>query len=208
MKIIFRDRPVIFIDLEASGLHKESYPIEIGWSSDDEQEPDSFLVRPAPNWRWEDFSQQAFAIHKIAYEALCKDGIAIDAASNRLEAAWRGAILVSDNPFWDGKWLECLYTAIGMKSPWRLVDFDAIYAALAQFASIGDIQAATIAIKGPAKLADAASRRRRRSTPEQNRARNRRSDFSRQFPSKRQAMKPVLWNLDQQSSIYDTRPNR
>ena len=32
MKIAFQDRPVIFVDLEASGLGRESYPIEVGWS--------------------------------------------------------------------------------------------------------------------------------------------------------------------------------
>jgi hypothetical protein len=37
MKITFRDQPVIFIDLEASSLARGSYPIEIGWSLDDEK---------------------------------------------------------------------------------------------------------------------------------------------------------------------------
>jgi len=47
MNITFRDHPVIFVDLEASGLDAASYPIEIGWSADDERKPGSFLIRPA-----------------------------------------------------------------------------------------------------------------------------------------------------------------
>ena len=131
MKIAFQDRPVIFVDLEASGLGRESYPIEVGWSVDDEQEPASFLVRPATSWRFDDFTEAAQAIHNILYERLISHGIAVETACRRLDAAWTGAVLVSDNPAADGGWLNRLYQAASRPYPWRLVDFDVLDAALA-----------------------------------------------------------------------------
>ena len=131
MKITFQDRPVIFVDVEASGLGRESYPIEVGWSVDDEQEPASFLVRPATSWRFDDFTEAAQAIHNIPYERLISHGIAIETACRRLDAAWTGAVLVSDNPAADGGWLRRLYEAAGRHYPWRLLDFHVLDAALA-----------------------------------------------------------------------------
>jgi len=40
---------IIFLDLEASGLHRTSYPIEVGWAFLDFT-ADGFLLRPAPDW--------------------------------------------------------------------------------------------------------------------------------------------------------------
>ena len=131
MKITFRDRPIIFIDLEASGLHKDSYPIEVGWCADDERAPESFLIRPAIHWRPIGFSQQAFQVHGISWDTLFADGIATRAACDQLASAWANAILVTDNPHWDGKWLKRLYEAADHDYPWRLSDINVIASALA-----------------------------------------------------------------------------
>lgn len=136
MKITFRDRLIVFVDLEASGIHQASYPIEIGWSADDEGEPSSFLVRPTSGWTRADFTDAALAIHKIPYETLTADGVSVESACRRLASAWTGAILVSDNPSADGKWLARLYNAADQACPWPLIDFDVITAALAQHAGL------------------------------------------------------------------------
>jgi hypothetical protein len=136
MKITYRDRPVVFVDLEASGLDAASYPIEIGWSADDEREPGSFLIRPAADWARESFSDAALGVHNIPYDALLAEGVAVAEACERLTAAWTGAILISDNPASDGKWLARLYKADGLSCPWRLVDFDVVTTALAQQAGL------------------------------------------------------------------------
>ncbi len=68
-------KSITVIDLVASGLHKESYPIEVGWSVDDEQAPEAALIRPAADWTKTDFSDAAHTIHAIAYEALLEQGI-------------------------------------------------------------------------------------------------------------------------------------
>lgn len=151
MKITFRDRPVIFVDLEASGLKRDSYPIEVGWSADDEQAPSSFLIRPPSGWPFADFSPAAFAVHGIAYERLISHGVETHAACRRLASAWTGAILVSDCPAMDEKWLRRLYAAAGQPYPWRLMDFHVLDAALAMTLGDGFESLAAIAIAAERK---------------------------------------------------------
>lgn len=131
MKITFRDQPVVFVDLEASGIHVGSYPIEVGWSTDDEHTPHSFLIRPAPDWTLRDFSLEAYNIHRIPYDTLVAEGVDLETARARLASAWAGKLLVSDNPPSDLHWLTRLYSEAGQPCPWRLIDFDVVDAALA-----------------------------------------------------------------------------
>src|SRR3954453_1220626 len=119
MFIEFRGYKILFLDIEASSLHQNSYPIEVGWVLDDEQEPYTFLIRPHSTWnRLEGWSLQSETIHSISLTTLDKDGISVEEACQRLDRAVEGCILVSDNPEHDSRWLNRLAKAAGRSRGW------------------------------------------------------------------------------------------
>ena len=97
----------IVIDIEASGLSKDSYPIEIAWL-DVNGNKDSFLIKPAENWLyWDDYAEQC--IHKITRDELQQKGCTHLQAANRLNKALSEKTVYSDVARWDKFWLKQLY---------------------------------------------------------------------------------------------------
>lgn len=136
MKITYRGSPVIFVDVEASTLDTDTFPIEIGWSVDDEQDPPSFLIKPAPGWDSTDAYQAGKACHGIPYVDLVAKGVHLLDIPGCLDKAWAGAILVSDNPQFDQNWVAQVYAELNRRSPWQMVELDVIFATLCQFAGV------------------------------------------------------------------------
>ena len=98
----------LVIDIEASGLSTDSYPIEIAWL-DEEGNKDSFLIAPAENWlHWDDYAESC--IHKISRDELFQKGITHLQAANRLNNALSGKTVLSDVVRWDKFWLKQLYS--------------------------------------------------------------------------------------------------
>lgn len=150
MKLSFRDRPIVFIDLEASGLDRHSFPVEIGWCGDDDIEPPpSFLIRPNETWPETDAYHAGFAVHDIPYADLLARGVHLLDLPRRLDAAWTDAILTSDNVLHDTRWLRRAYDAIGRPMPWQLTGFDVIFATLSAWSDIpvADVLKLTVAAK-------------------------------------------------------------
>ena len=103
------------VDLEASGLGAESWPIEIGvaWIDDAGKiRSDSQLIRPDPSWSPEGWSDESAAIHGIARDAL-EAAPTTDAVAHWFLEMSRGRPLLSDAPEFDAVWLA------------RVVDLDA-----------------------------------------------------------------------------------
>lgn len=115
---------LVFIDVEASGLHHGSYPIEVGWCGLDLQ-PNSFLIKPAPDWTEREWSGQAERIHGIARSTCVRDGIDVWDAARRLNAALGDKVILSDAPEFDGKWLLRLFDACGVDPTFALRPIDA-----------------------------------------------------------------------------------
>lgn len=105
---IIKNSSFIIIDIEASGLDKDSYPIEIAWL-DSEGNKDSFLIKPASTWHYWDEYAEMF-IHKISKKQLHQKGISPLEAVNRLNKALTGKTVYSDVVKWDSFWLYQLYT--------------------------------------------------------------------------------------------------
>ena len=57
-------RAYVFLDVEASGLHAGSYPIEVGWCGLD-LVATSFLIRPHASWTEDDWSVTSERVHGI-----------------------------------------------------------------------------------------------------------------------------------------------
>lgn len=100
---------IAILDIEASGLHFDAYPIEIAFGYNNEVY--SWLIRPLPQWQY--WSTEAEAIHGISREQLEKEGLApsevIKALSKQI--AKTNGVIYSDAYQWDCEWLQTLYLA-------------------------------------------------------------------------------------------------
>ncbi|WP_415890899.1 hypothetical protein ACMXYV_06225 [Neptuniibacter sp. SY11_33] len=117
---------LICIDLEASGLGAESYPIEIAWINDETGEQDNFLINPdsAAGWRyWDEYAEE---MHGIEREEAVSKGLDIKQACSRLNKKLKGKTLISDAFEFDLFWLTRLFEATGIQPSFRMAGLDRI----------------------------------------------------------------------------------
>jgi hypothetical protein len=109
--------PPAFLDIEASGFGRDSYPIEIGFVLPDGQAWCT-LVRPEPEWLHWDAAAQA--LHGISRDAVLRHGRpAIDVA-RELNRRLGGQVVYSDGWAHDYAWLARLFDAAGRTPTFRL----------------------------------------------------------------------------------------
>ena len=101
------------IDIEASGLGDDSYPIEIAWGHRyDPTFYDTFLIRPARDWtHWDNHAE--LNIHGLSRETLYREGVSVQDAVARLEQHLRGKTVYSDHVASDRPWVVKLYSQLG-----------------------------------------------------------------------------------------------
>ena len=110
------------IDLEASSLGDDSYPIEVAWLESDGSIV-SHLIQP--HWSWTDWSAKSAALHGITRENIKAHGMEPRQLCGLLADAWAGRMVLSDAPDWDGHWLKRLWQAGGQGDPpWKIADLD------------------------------------------------------------------------------------
>jgi len=115
-------RKIAFIDLEASGLSANSWPIEIGWVVND-HEAQSILLKPEPNWPLSAWDYSAEKLHGISQKRLAQDGINCAQACKLVNDALEETDVYSDAPDWDGFWLLRAFHAAGTKPSFKLKDY-------------------------------------------------------------------------------------
>jgi hypothetical protein len=101
---------LVFLDFEASSLAKRGYPIEVAWVFEDGTSK-SHLIHPAPGW--DDWDEEAEAIHGIARETLMRDGTPHGVVARRMVGQLTDHDLLASAPSWDGKWLSALLRSAG-----------------------------------------------------------------------------------------------
>jgi hypothetical protein len=101
---------IVFLDLEASGLHHDSFPIEVGWCDADGQ-GESHLIRPEPSW--DDWSLEAERLHGLSLRQLRQDGEPAEVVARRVIAVLENSDFFSDAPAFDGAWLNKLLHTCG-----------------------------------------------------------------------------------------------
>ncbi|EAR61518.1 hypothetical protein [Neptuniibacter caesariensis] len=117
---------LICIDLEASGLGSQSYPIEVAWINDETGEKDSFLINPdtAENWQyWDDHAEE---MHGIDRGDLVKKGLDIKQACKRLNEKLKGKTLISDAFEFDWFWVSRLFDATGMTPSFKMAGLERV----------------------------------------------------------------------------------
>lgn len=112
----------IILDCEASGLHLDSYPIEIAWKHHKNSGwCDEFLIEPHPTWNY--WSEASAKIHNIRWEELKEAGISIGAASVRLNlnlSQFEKVYVTSVQ--YDTFWLDKLFETAKIKRKFRVLD--------------------------------------------------------------------------------------
>ncbi|MBV0933557.1 3'-5' exonuclease [Marinobacterium weihaiense] len=117
---------MICIDLEASGLSPDSYPIEIAWKCTRTGRSDTFLINPDSVPEWDYWDECAEELHGIEPELLQQQGISAEAACSRLNHALEGACVVSDAHAFDDFWLRRLFEACKVVPRFKLVGLETV----------------------------------------------------------------------------------
>lgn len=110
------DLPIV-LDVEASGLGRGSYPIEVGVALADGRSV-CLLVRPESGWRHWD--QRAERLHGIARETLLRRGRSALEVARELNRLLAGQVVYSDAWGNDHSWLALLFDAAGCLPSFRL----------------------------------------------------------------------------------------
>jgi hypothetical protein len=117
----------IFIDIEASGLHFDSYLIEIAVLVEGKMH--AWLIQPQPGWTY--WSEQAEALHGLSRGYLQTHGLpAAEVAQqlNRVLADTDG-VVYSDACAWDEDWINTLFHAAGEIRQFHVLPVDELFGA-------------------------------------------------------------------------------
>jgi DNA polymerase III subunit epsilon len=122
---------VVILDLEASGLGRGSWPIEVGlaWVEDGEIKTWSSLIRPEPDWDMAAWNPQAEQVHGISREELHAAPSASSVAQDLL-ARLAGRPVYSDAPEFDERWLVRLLDTAPDVAAVPVMDYDVAVAGL------------------------------------------------------------------------------
>jgi len=107
----------IIIDIEASGLGRGTYPIEIGFITDTGS-TGCTLIKPIN--KWIDWHSDAEALHGISRELLKQKGNEITWVANWLNSSLRGKTVYSDGWANDMCWLGILFDEAEIAQTFRI----------------------------------------------------------------------------------------
>lgn len=110
-----------FIDFEASGLHPDSYPIEIGVA----HPSGTYQALIKPERHWEHWSYDAEDMHQISRDQLIAGGKPALQVAQDLNDLFSNQMLVSDASA-DSYWLEAPYDAAGIDPTFRIRSIDSV----------------------------------------------------------------------------------
>lgn len=111
---------MIFLDVEASGLHATSYPVEVAWCRHDLTAGWSSLIRPAPTWDEADWSPASERIHGIGRHQAQLAGRPVAEVVAMLNTDLAGEVVMTDHPEADGTWLWRAFLEAGTSPAFEL----------------------------------------------------------------------------------------
>jgi len=111
------------VDFEASGLEKESYPIQVAWNSGDHVE--SHLINPESTAGWTWWSGEAELIHGIPRQFLVDHGSDVIDVVAIMRQQLSGRQIYSDAVSYDAFWCRRLFeaAAVDMEGLFQWKDF-------------------------------------------------------------------------------------
>lgn len=109
---------IALVDVEASGLMKGSFPVEVAWTTG--TSIDSMLINPDNVWDTGRWDVDAEALHGISIQQLKRSGRHPQIVAATLENTFRGRIVFSDSPSHDSLWLDVLHDAVGVSRTYKV----------------------------------------------------------------------------------------
>lgn len=111
------------IDFEASGLHRSSYPIQVGITNGRVEYHS--LIRPMAHWQfWDDESEQ---VHGLERRVLVEDGVDSVLVAQKLNELLSGQRVFCDAIQWDGFWARVLFSDNGLRQRFVLADATSLF---------------------------------------------------------------------------------
>jgi len=123
-----------FLDIEASSLSMESYPIEIAWS-DPEGNIEGHLIDPCAIEEWTDWDYNAQQIHGLSREQCRDEGVPPEWLCQRMsESIPAGEIVYADGGGFDESWIDVLFSVSPVfdRAPFRVAHSDTLMLTLLQ----------------------------------------------------------------------------
>lgn len=104
----------VYVDVEASGLHEASFPIEVAWGGSD-LAVECFLIADdawlADTAAWDPAAERLHGISKAALRAQGRPSAEVAA---RMNSAVGARVLLSTNAHHDARWLTALFRRAGI----------------------------------------------------------------------------------------------
>jgi hypothetical protein len=111
------------IDFESSGLHRSSYPIEVGITNGETEY--QALIRPMEHWLfWSDASEK---IHGLSRQMLFEEGHEARHVAFRLNDLLKNAMVYCDAIKWDSFWCRVLFSDNGIHQHFQLCDLTDLF---------------------------------------------------------------------------------
>ncbi|TMP53582.1 hypothetical protein [Pseudoalteromonas sp. S1688] len=118
----------VFLDIEASGLGFNSYPIEVAYATSND-ETASALIKPNHDWlesgEWDSNAERN--IHKITQHVLLEQGKSAKAVAAELNSALKGKLIFCNDLAYDGVWLAKLFKVADVGVEFFLTDIRAFF---------------------------------------------------------------------------------
>ncbi|MGF1463006.1 MAG: exonuclease domain-containing protein [Maricaulaceae bacterium] len=149
-------RRLVFIDVEASGLGPQSWPIEVAWVNLDGAAA-ATLIQPHPDWSMQAWMASAEALHGLTPDQVYREGAPVASIASNLNDTLHDATVISDAPAFDGFWLGRLFEAADLAPAFGLTDWMAALAPFGRASRLASAveRAATHAPRTHRALADA-----------------------------------------------------
>lgn len=117
-------RPIV-IDVEASGLHPDSFPLSVAWGSTLDN-IEHHLIRPEAAWlafthAWDPAAER---LHGLSRARLDTEGKPALWVAQRLATVLADSVIYSDAPEHDRSWLARLHECTGVPQCYRIVHID------------------------------------------------------------------------------------
>lgn len=109
---------IALLDVEASGLMRGAFPVEVAWWS--EKSEDDLIIDPTDSWDTSKWDADAEAMHGLTVGELKRKGRHPRIVAARLNQAFEGLLVFCDSPAHDVGWLDMLHDAGGVKRDYKV----------------------------------------------------------------------------------------
>lgn len=113
--------PWFSLDIEASGLQSQSFPLQIAWC-DSRGQSRCYLLQPSDSWDLESWDENAETLHGISLIHAQQNGIACEDVAKELNAHLQSMTVVSDGEAFDSNWLSMTFAAAGIEPLFKIQD--------------------------------------------------------------------------------------